>query len=165
MYWKYTSSQAFQVVEEFLSSSEQIWRNWALHHLLTNTLQWMNRCRQNESKQPIKNITVIHNTTEVHHLICIFLFFKMYKYAAFLFTTYWLILMAPIHYYRSEDPSVSKWYNAKFLQICSNEETNQSSSWIALYQPYHPTAQERLPTEAKQGWAKSVPGWETSWEN
>ncbi len=73
-----------------------------------------------------------------------------------------LILMAPIHYYRSEDPSVSKWCNAKFLQICSNEETNQSSSWIALY---HPTAQDRLPTESKQGWAWSVPGWETCWEN
>ncbi len=32
-------------------------------------------------------------------------------------------------------------------------------------QPYHPEAQDRLPTEAKQGWAWSVPGWETSWEN
>ncbi len=31
-------------------------------------------------------------------------------------------------------------------------------------QPYHPAAQDRLPTEAKQGWAWSVPGWETSWE-
>ncbi len=29
-------------------------------------------------------------------------------------------------------------------------------------QPYHPTAQDWLPTEAKQGWAWSVPGWETS---
>ncbi len=31
-------------------------------------------------------------------------------------------------------------------------------------QPYHPAAQD-LPTEAKQGWDWSVPGWETSWEN
>ncbi len=31
-------------------------------------------------------------------------------------------------------------------------------------QPYHPAAQDWLPTEAKQGWAWSVPGWETSWE-
>ncbi len=30
---------------------------------------------------------------------------------------------------------------------------------------YHSAAQDRLPTEAKQGWAWSVPGWETSWEN
>ncbi len=32
-------------------------------------------------------------------------------------------------------------------------------------QPYHPAAQDWLPTEAKQGWAWLVPGWETSWEN
>ncbi len=32
-------------------------------------------------------------------------------------------------------------------------------------QPYHSAAQDRLPTEAKQGWAWSIPGWETSWEN
>ncbi len=29
---------------------------------------------------------------------------------------------------------------------------------------YYPAAQDRLPTEAKQGWVWSVPGWETSWE-
>ncbi len=45
-----------------------------------------------------------------------------------------------------------------------------SVSWtlyVYMYgrQPYHPAAQDRLPTEAKQGWAWSVPGWETSWEN
>ncbi len=32
---------------------------------------------------------------------------------------------------------------------------------IAFQQPYHPAAQDWLPTEAKQGWAWSVPGWET----
>ncbi len=32
-------------------------------------------------------------------------------------------------------------------------------------QPYDPAAQDRSPTEAKQGWVWSVPGWETSWEN
>ncbi len=32
-------------------------------------------------------------------------------------------------------------------------------------QPYHPAAQDWLSTEVKQGWAWSVPGWETSWEN
>ncbi len=38
------------------------------------------------------------------------------------------------------------------------------SSIPPLYQqPYHPTAQDRLPTEAKQGWAWSVPEWETYW--
>ncbi len=28
-------------------------------------------------------------------------------------------------------------------------------------QSYHPAAQDWLPTEAKQGWAWSLPGWET----
>ncbi len=32
-------------------------------------------------------------------------------------------------------------------------------------QPYHPVAQDWLPTEAKQGWAWSVSEWETSCEN
>ncbi len=31
-------------------------------------------------------------------------------------------------------------------------------------QPYPPVARDWLPTKAKQGWAWSVPGWETSWE-
>ncbi len=40
------------------------------------------------------------------------------------------------------------------------------SCWYSIHwQPYHPAAQGWLPTEAKQGWAWSVPGWETSWEN
>ncbi len=32
---------------------------------------------------------------------------------------------------------------------------------IACQQPYHPAAQDWLPTESKQGWVWSVPGWET----
>ncbi len=32
-------------------------------------------------------------------------------------------------------------------------------------QSYHPAAQDWLPTEAKLGWAWSLPVWETSWEN
>ncbi len=37
--------------------------------------------------------------------------------------------------------------------------------FIFNQQPYHPVAQDWLPTEAKYGWAWSVPEWETSWEN
>ncbi len=33
---KFTLPQAIQDVDELVSSSEQIWRNLALHHLLTN---------------------------------------------------------------------------------------------------------------------------------
>ncbi len=37
--WKYTHPLAIQDVDEFVSSSEQIWRNVALHHLLIKTSQ------------------------------------------------------------------------------------------------------------------------------
>ncbi len=35
------------------------------------------------------------------------------------------------HPFTAEDQSVSKWCNAKFLQICSHEETNSSVPWMA----------------------------------
>ncbi len=35
------------------------------------------------------------------------------------------------HPFTAEDPLVSKWCNATFLQICSDEETNSSTSWMA----------------------------------
>ncbi len=35
------------------------------------------------------------------------------------------------HPFTAEDPLVSKWCNAKFLQICYDEETNLSTSWMA----------------------------------
>ncbi len=41
-------------VDEFVFSQEQIWRNLALHHLLTNGSPAVNGCRQHESKQLIK---------------------------------------------------------------------------------------------------------------
>ncbi len=34
------------------------------------------------------------------------------------------------HPFTAEDPLVSKWCNAKSLQICSDEETNPSTSWM-----------------------------------
>ncbi len=42
--------------------------------------------------------------------------------------------------------------------------TKQPYQHSAFQQPYHHAAQDRLPTEAKQGWAWSEPGWETSWK-
>ncbi len=47
--WEYTHSQAIQHVDEFIYLLEQIWRNVALHHLLTNGSSAVNGCRQNES--------------------------------------------------------------------------------------------------------------------
>ncbi len=46
--FKCTPPQTIQDVDEFLSSSEQIWRNLALQQLLTNATA-VNGCRQNES--------------------------------------------------------------------------------------------------------------------
>ncbi len=42
--WKFTHSQTIQDVDEFVSSSKQIWRNLALHHLLTNGLFLIQTC-------------------------------------------------------------------------------------------------------------------------
>ncbi len=57
--WTLTHSQTIQH-EDFVSSSEQIWRNLALHHLLTNGPSAVNGCRQNESQTADKNIKIIH---------------------------------------------------------------------------------------------------------
>ncbi len=44
----FTAFKLFTDVDEFVSSSKQIWRNVALHHLLTNGSSAVNGCRQNE---------------------------------------------------------------------------------------------------------------------
>ncbi len=41
--------QAIQDVDEFVSSSELIWRKVALHNLFNNGSSAVNGCRQNES--------------------------------------------------------------------------------------------------------------------
>ncbi len=45
----YLYAQAIQDVDEFVFSSDQIWRNVALCHFLTNGSSVVNGCRQNES--------------------------------------------------------------------------------------------------------------------
>ncbi len=70
-----------------VSSSEQIWRNLALHNLLTSGSSAVNGCHQNESKHLIEcqnNSQVIH-TTPIHQLMtfevknCVFLINKSIK--------------------------------------------------------------------------------------
>ncbi len=34
------------------------------------------------------------------------------------------------HPFTAEDPMLSKWWNATFLKICSDEETNESAFWM-----------------------------------
>ncbi len=61
-----THPQAVRDVDELVFSSEQIWRNLALHHLLTNGSSTMNGCRQNESQRADKKH---HNNPQVIHKI------------------------------------------------------------------------------------------------
>ncbi len=49
IFWKVAHSQAIQGVDGFVTSSEEIWINFALHHLLTNGSSVVNGCHQNES--------------------------------------------------------------------------------------------------------------------
>ncbi len=44
-------------------------------------------------------------------------------------------------------------------------ETYFSKYFVCVYIYIYIYIYSVLPTEAKQGWAWSVPGWETSWEN
>ncbi len=51
--WKFI--QAMPDVDEFVSSSEQIWRNLALHHLFTSGSSTVNGSRQNEKHENISS--------------------------------------------------------------------------------------------------------------
>ncbi len=68
--WKFAENililSSIQYIDEFVSSSEQIWSNVESHHLLTNESSAVNGCRQNESQTADKNITI--HTTPVHQL-------------------------------------------------------------------------------------------------
>ncbi len=58
-------------IDEFVYSWEQIWRNLALHHLLTNGSSAVNGCRQNESSKLIKHYSnpQVINMTAVDQLM------------------------------------------------------------------------------------------------
>ncbi len=55
-----------QDVDEFVSLSEQIWRNLALHHLLTIGSFAVNGCRQIESQQLIEYHNNPHHSSEIN---------------------------------------------------------------------------------------------------
>ncbi len=51
--WQFIHPQAILDADQFVSLSiDQIWRNVALHHLLTSGSSAVNGCRQNESSKP-----------------------------------------------------------------------------------------------------------------
>ncbi len=62
--WTCAHPQVIQKVDEYISSSEQVWRNLALHHLVTNGSSSVNGCRQNES---LNNWYKYHNNPQVIH--------------------------------------------------------------------------------------------------
>ncbi len=53
---KVTQSEAIQDVDEFVFSSEQIWKYLALAHKPINWSSAVNGCRQQESNQLIKTL-------------------------------------------------------------------------------------------------------------
>ncbi len=79
--WKLTHPQAIQDADEFVSSSEQILINSALHHSAKDHLQWMGAVRRRVQTAG-KNITIIHTTTTDLKLKCLDGFIH-YKHAAF----------------------------------------------------------------------------------
>ncbi len=44
----------------------------------------------------------------------------------------WIIVISSLDSFTADDPLVRKWYNATFLQICSHEKANSSTTWMAL---------------------------------
>ncbi len=59
------------------------------------------------------------------------------------------------------------WLLGCYSETCFKKHIKNTLGFefVANMLTYHPAAQDWSPTEAKQGWAWSVPGWETSWEN
>ncbi len=73
----------------------------------------------NEVLLRIVNILVRSDVLKLKHLNDGFVSYKLFG------LSFWR------HPFAAEDPLVSKWYNATFLQICSNKETNSSTSRMA----------------------------------
>ncbi len=125
----FTHPQAIEDVDEFVTSSQQIWRNVALHHLLTNgssALQWMGAVRMRV--QPADtNITITHTTPvfQSHNFLWIENMCVSNKHVNWrtgvMWSTYGLLwcFMSCLDStvgITAEDPLVSKWCNVQFLQ-------------------------------------------------
>ncbi len=161
--WKFTHLHAIQDVDEFISSSEQIWRNyyyntcsrmlfseWVLSSSGEKYVQMlMYRCTDTVLYKYVGEFScertigdglfpweaLLWNMAPYFGLNDVFVY---YKHAAFHFTRHTLMDWRCVDYcyvfiscfglsfwrhpFTAKDPLVSKWYNAKFLQICSNGE-------------------------------------------
>ncbi len=98
--WEFTHPRDIQDVEEFVSSSEQIWRNVALHLLLSNGCSAVNGCRHVKWWTGVMRITC-------GLLWCFYQLFGL---------SFWR------HPFTAEHPLVNNWCNATFLQISSEGE-------------------------------------------
>ncbi len=133
-------------VKEFVVSSEQIWTNLALHRLILYS-EWVPS--EWELKQLIKhhnNPQVIVKTPVKQDAVCLtnkkictsqginWRTGVVWITCGLLCCFYQLFgLSFWRHPFTAEDPLVNKWCNAKFLQICSEKETNSSTSWMARW--------------------------------
>ncbi len=111
-----------------------VWRNLALHHLLTSGSSVVNGCRQNESPK-FKCLDGFF----FFFFSCSFLFHKTLSDGlewCGLLMNYCDVLISCLdsfwrHPFTAEDTLVNMWCNAKSLQICSDEETNSSTYWMS----------------------------------
>ncbi len=114
--WKLTHPQAIRDVYEFLSSSEQIWRNLALHHFLR---MWMGAVRvQTADKNITSNPHLSSPSINIRWSEKLHVFKKQIHHKDDLTLNHLLFgLSFWRHPFTVEDPLVSKWRNAKFLCI------------------------------------------------
>ncbi len=92
-----------------------------LHLLLTNGSSTVNGCRQKESSN--RSFLQTHSFSHDSNWLT--------ESMVYLWIIMMLLLLFWRHPFTADDPLVSKWCNAKFLQICSNKEMNSSTSWMA----------------------------------
>ncbi len=129
--WKCTRPKAIQDVDEFVSSSEQIWRNVALHHLLTSGASAVNGCRSTKAFLSLNCCFWLKYESSIHKNAFSSVTDWLECCYSWNIVMFWLSIWR--HPFTAEDPLVSKWCNAKFLQICSDEEINfawPEAKWV-----------------------------------
>ncbi len=133
---------------EFYFSS--VWRNEAVHHLFTNESSAVNGCYKSEDPKQLKHHNNPHDSvnqlTIVKQKAFMFVITNMQlftlQYVIHLWNgvmdCLWIIVMFLSALLNLDNldgthslPLVNTWCNAEFLQICFEEETNSSTSWMA----------------------------------
>ncbi len=113
--WTLTHPQASQDVNEFVSSSKQIWRNVAIHHLLSNGSSAVNGAVRMRVQTADKNITSVSYKHTAFHLRCLLMYRACVDYCDVFISC--LDSHSDGTHSLQSNPLVSKWWNATFLQI------------------------------------------------